>query len=353
MGRSRRRLLGAVAGIPVFAVLTAIGQDEADARRKGRGRKRSHRPGRKKNNRKGKRKGAATCHVCPDGCAFSSVQAAHDAAQDGDKIILCEGTYTEAVTIHKNVSLAARKGDNVVLRGTGSGSVVTVQPNVTTTISGGPTITGGTGTLVDGVLRGGGIFTYGNLTVTGSVLITENSAGQGGGIFNGGTLTLSGANTIVHDNTATADGAGIYNERTASVTIDAALIHKNAATGNGGGVYNSGDQTSLVIRNNAQVALNTANQGAGMYTTSVDGPELPNVSIADSSITQNVASTVGGGIFNVGCPISLTSSTVFENTATIAGGIFNTEGGVITLDTESAVVDNHPDDCVGTDACDG
>jgi hypothetical protein len=349
-GRSRRRLLGAVTGLPVFAMLTAIGQDEAEARRKGRGRKRSHRPGRKKNNRKGKRKGAATCHVCPDGCKFSSVQAAHDAAQDGDKIILCEGTYAEAVTITKNVTLTGRAGNQVVLQGDGSGTVVTVQPKTTVTISGRTSISGGTGTLINGVVSGGGIVNWGTLTVTGGAIVIANTAARGGGIYNDGTLMVTGADTRIHDNTATTDGGGIYNERGADVTIDNAQVHKNAATGNGGGIFNSG-MAHLIIQNNAQVNDNTAAQGAGIYST-VGFDSSVSATMTDSSVTGNVASEIGGGIFNVGGPVTLKSSTVFQNTAKIAGGIFNTAGGVITLDSESAVVDNDPTDCVGTDACD-
>ncbi|MCA9879908.1 MAG: hypothetical protein KC442_19070 [Thermomicrobiales bacterium] len=135
------------------------------------------------------------------------------------------------------------------------------------------------------------------------------------------------------------------------MTVDAALIHKNAATGNGGGIFSSSNDASLTIRNNAQVYDNTAQQGAGIYTTVGIDVEPPTVSITDSSITGNVASTVGGSIFNDGCPVSLTSSTVFQNAAAIAGGFFNTAGGAMTHDSESAVVDNTPTTCVGTDAC--
>jgi hypothetical protein len=343
-----------VTGLPVVALLTSLGQDEADARRKGRGRRRSHRPGRKKDNRKGKRKGqgAGTCHVCPAGCAFTSVQAAHDAAQDGDHLVLCAGTYTESVTIQKNVTFAARSGDTVVLQGTGSGSVFTVQPRTTTTIGGTTWITGGAGTHNNGVVSGGGIVNWGTLTITDRAIVIQNTAARGGGIYNNGTLTVLGADALVHDNTATADGGGIYNERAAIVTIDNGQVHRNAAAGNGGGIFNSSDNSSLTLRNNAQVVDNTAKQGAGIYTTVGFDVEPPVVSIADSSITGNVASEIGGGIFNDGCGVSLTSSTVFQNTAKIAGGIFNTAGGLITLDSESAVVDNDPTDCVGTDACD-
>jgi hypothetical protein len=68
--------------------------------------------------------------------------------------------------------------------------------------------------------------------------------------------------------------------------------------------------------------------------------------------TGNGSVTVGAGIFNSGGTVELASSTVFENDASdTGGGIFNTQGGLVTLDNQSAVVDNDPNNCVGTNAC--
>jgi len=350
---SRRRVLGLAAALTAVAGLAAVTQDDADARRKRHGRKRSHRPGRRKDNRKGKRKGQPPCLVCPEGCAFTSVQAAHDAAQDGDRLILCNGAYTEAVTIQKNVDLVTRAGHQVTLQGTGSGSVVTVQSGTTTTISGRTAISGGTGTLVDGILRGGGILNYGNLTVTGESIVYANSADEGGGIFNGSvaSLAITGQFTRVHLNTATSDGAGIYNDGGSTLLIDDAQIHRNTAAGNGGGVFN-GRSATVTIQNNAQIYDNTAAQGGGIYTTIGIDTNPGSVTLSDSSVTGNTATNAGGGIFNDGDVVTLKASTVFNNTATVtAGGIFNTEGGVVTLDARSAALDNQPNNCVGTDAC--
>ena len=53
---SRRRLLGVLAALPVGGLLAALGEDEAAARNKGQGRKRSHRAGNQKRKRQRRRK---------------------------------------------------------------------------------------------------------------------------------------------------------------------------------------------------------------------------------------------------------------------------------------------------------
>ena len=50
--------------------------------------------------------------------------------------------------------------------------------------------------------------------------------------------------------------------------------------------------------------------------------------------------------------MTLQTSTIFRNDAgDTGGGIFNTQGGVVTLDNQSAVRRNDPNNCVGTNAC--
>jgi hypothetical protein len=357
---TRRRLLARFAAHLPVAGLVAL-REETEARGRHHGHHRGHHPGKGKKNRKGKRNGgkgrrAGKCDVCTVSgkCPHTSIQAAHDAANAGDTLTLCAGTYTENVTISKPLTLASRKGETVTLQATSTGSVVTIQPDATTTLTK-MWISGGNGTLINGVLSGGGIVNYGTLTVNGGTIVTQNTAARGGGIYNAtnGTLTILGNGTFVARNMASADGGGIYNDRGATLTIDNALVGKNTATGNGGGIYNTGLDATVTIQNNAQIQENIAAQGAGIYSDiGIDSPGTTIVTITDSSVTQNQASQAGGGIFNVAATVSLKTSTIFNNVATITGGgILNTEGGVVTLDAQSAVLDNTPDNCVGTNAC--
>jgi hypothetical protein len=106
---------------------------------------------------------------------------------------------------------------------------------------------------------------------------------------------------------------------------------------------------SLIIQNNSEIGDNEAKNGGGIYN------EAPaTLTVIDSAITNNEADDLGGGIFNGGGTVDLQISTVFENKAhETGGGIFNTQGGVVTLDNQSAVVENSPNNCVGTNACRG
>ncbi len=71
---------------------------------------------------------AAELHVCPSGCAYSSVQAAVDAANDGDVIKMAAGVYTD---------VSVRPRDDITTTG-----VVTqvVYVSKTVTIQGGYTM---------------------------------------------------------------------------------------------------------------------------------------------------------------------------------------------------------------------
>lgn len=230
------------------------------------------------------------------------MQAAVDAAAAGSTITICQGSYDGNVTIGKNLTLVGAGADDTKLKGTG-GSVVTVAQNVTATVSA-VTISGGTGTPNEGFLEGGGVFNRGTLTLI-DVVVTGNQAERGGGILNFDEVDLTLDHTIVTGNKAVSDTPG--------ATF-------------GGGIYNRGGQVTLT---NTPVRENEADNGngRGVYLT-------------------------GPGIFGRDATLALVATTISDNDAGDTGcGVFNTNDGVVTLDAQSAVVDNDPNNCVGTAAC--
>src|SRR6266567_2280829 len=200
------------------------------------------------------------CVGSKPGC-FATIQAAVDAANDGDTITIAPGTFAGGVAIDVSVDL----------RGAGAGA---------TTISGGApvltlgkefaateptisisrvTITGGVNSSVPdhAVTQGGGVripqaagFTTGaTVTISESTVASQQllpsgfcgasdcSFASGGGIFNEGTLTL--INTRVSDNQAGAAGSvtvvaragGIMNSRRGTLTLQHSSVTGNRALG--------------------------------------------------------------------------------------------------------------------------
>jgi hypothetical protein len=247
------------------------------------------------------------------GC-YSTVQAAVDAAHDGDAISIAPGTYAGGVTVDVSVTIVGAGAGSTIIKG--GGPVLTIgvihaasQPTVSIT---GVTITGGVATG-DGTVtfdgRGGGVYIPGSATGVGATvtirnsLITRNRAtpgstvdsgepcpgganclyagGFGGGIADVGKLTL--INTTVSNNTA---GGGL------------------ASNGAGGGIWtatNGGPGELTLI--NSSVTGNTASvsapngrfaQGAGIFVQ--DGEAFVVRNSVVSNNTSSVVSSFGSGI---------------------------------------------------------
>lgn len=386
--RSRRRFVrDGLLGLGFGALGIAAHVDETSAGRRSRRKKRNRRQQRRNNSNGGNgaldpgagpgnpaggnRLGATNCTVCASNCPYSTIQAAIDAAVAGSTIVICDGLYTEDITIGKNLTLAAVEGAEVEIEGTGTTSVVTVQSGATVTLQE-LEISEGTGTPTASGRFGGGILNGGTLTI-GKLTIGRNSADRGGAIANSGHLTVSdtiiGANraqlgagiynltggvlvltaaTQITRNVASSGGGGIYNE-VGRVTINQSTIQMNTASTDGGGVFNRG---TMILENGAVIDNNEAQNGGGAFNLGNVGAERPTLSVVNSAITNNEATALGGGVFNQDGVVTLKGGTILENTAkTLGGGIFTTDGGTVELDAESAVIDNKPDNCIGSDAC--
>ena len=163
--------------------------------------------------------GACHCDVCGSGCAFSSVQAAIDAASSGATITLCAGTYIGNVTIGKNLSLMGA-GDagagETRLTGTGLGRVVRIPTGVTVILQD-LRISGGGGP------DGGGIANFNTLTLTDSTVELNVATNNGGGIYNDGTATLNHSDVVLN---SAAFGGGIY-KNAGTVTLTNSVVSGN------------------------------------------------------------------------------------------------------------------------------
>src|SRR4051794_23058864 len=155
--------------------------------------------------------------------------------------------------------------------------------------------------IIDGGAQYRGLRVAAGATVTLShFTIRHGAASQGGsdggGVLNQGTTVLD----AVHITKSRAtNGGGVANAAAASLSIQHSLIDENVATGDGGGVYNLG---------------------------SVETTPVTLVSVSDSTVFNNSAGTLTGGISNQnnGGFLIVGRSTIADNTGGkgAVGGVF-------------------------------
>jgi hypothetical protein len=318
---------------------------------------------------------AASLRVCSDASnCYPSIQAAINAATDGDKVMIAPGTYQGSLSIGKNLTLHGAGAGETTITQASSESVITIDSGVSVTIRG-VKVTGGYalvctippgGGPLDAIPSGGGggINNSGMLTLAESA-VSGNLGFLGGGIHNAGAATLH--HSTVSENGAAncgtpsdfdRGGNGIYNVGT--LTLNESTVSRNGGY-LGGGIRNIGIATvkgSNVSGNGAWYGGGIGNSGTLTLTdTTVTGNwaiygaggiynlDQATLTLRNSAVSGNSALGSGGGIYNAGTATLYDSAvTGNEIQAGLGGGIRNV--GTLTL-RDSTVSGNIPDDCVG------
>ena len=288
---------------------------------------------------------ACRCDVCASGCPYATVQAAVADGAGPSIIRICAGTYTEAITIDRDVRLigagdGAGAGDTI-LHGTGTNSVMTINTGRIVMLER-LRITGGNRSFgVAGGINSAGTVTLTHCTVTGN----HAEAGGGGGIVNAGRLTLDASHVTNNDagvgTGGASGGGGIYNVHFGSCRVtlkNGSTVAGNTATGSGGGVVNDSGCT-LTLLSGSSITDNDATSGAGIHNSGT-------LTLIESAVAHNSATTSGGGIYNNtgGTVTLLEGSTITGNDAPSGGGILNFSGGVVNL-VDGSIASNNPDNC--------
>lgn len=307
-----------------------------------------------------------------EGTTYETLQAAIDAAQDGETVVLAKDV-TENININKSITLDL---NGKTLTGLGDDSVVTItgsdtEVTVTSSAEEKGIITGGIGSKEHKNLFGGGLFIVdatvklenlivtknqtvglsGNYTRTGgggiaavnaavtlnNVAVTENnrsaiSNGGGGILAEGGSLTIKGS--TIEGNSSNGTGGGIFAENTL-VNIDTSFIQKNHTQNNGGGIY---------IANDSRAQRLTFGEDTIIITMPEDESSISNTTIGD-----NIANGLGGGMYiGGGHCLRISNSTITGNRVVHSsgngqgGGIVGYSMGELTLD-HTAITDNEAD----------
>ena len=232
-----------------------------------------------------------------------TLQAAVDAASDGDTILLKKGTYHENIVINKSVTLI----------GFGPGSTIISGD------TGAEIIKGGVINITKPFLQSSGP----NVTLVG-MTIMQGTAQYGGGIFNSeGTLTLSGVS--ITNSTASFSGGGIYNQM-GTVVMNGSMVAENTAKV-GAGVMNDGG--TFVLNEGSSISGNSAQIAGGL--DNLAGTVIMN---DGSSLTNNSATYDGGGMYSYFySTITLNGGTITGNTAETGtgGGIYSDSDSIVNL----------------------
>jgi parallel beta-helix repeat protein len=250
---------------------------------------------------------ATTIHVPGD---KPSIQAAIDAAANGDTVLVADGTYNENIDFKgKAITVKSVNGPAVtIIDGGAMDTVVKFSTHETSaSILNGFTVRNGA--LAQGsISSGSGIYVAGssptisnnvisnNLGCAGSGIdvdfaspliqgntITNNSQGGCSGGTGGGGILIIGAsnpqilNNTISNNSTGADGGGISLFAAGTPTISGNVVSGNVAAGQGGGISMVNDSDAVVLNN--VFTGNTASQGGGiaaLVPSGAPGPTLVN-----------------------------------------------------------------------------
>jgi hypothetical protein len=180
---------------------------------------------------------------------------------------------------------------------------------------------------------GGGILSRENLVLNNCTVTGNEATGAGGGIHATLGASLSIMDSAITSNEAGSRGGGIF-APSAVVTLTNTAVSENTSLDQGGGVYMEtfGAVTGGVFSNNTSQST-----GGGIAVGYAGGPGGRGVVVSDSLITGNT----GGGIWGRYANISVSGSTISNNSTSGSGaGIYVISGGSIAV-TNSTVSNNH------------
>src|SRR6478672_1502362 len=262
------------------------------------------------------------------GC-YATIQAAVDAAVDGDRISIAPGTYAGGVVVGKSIDLRGTGAQTTVI--SGGGPVLTIGGAGD---AGQPTVSIARITVTDGVNTGDPTVAFG-----GGILIPFAS---GGG---------RGATVIVADSVITA------NRATPTVAAPVGPPCPGGpcgfARGDGGGIWNAGALTLLrttVSGNEAGGPVASDAHGGGIWSAGVGTLTLRNCAVSGNRsavVPPNGRFAIGGGVhIQDGGGLAITNSVVAGNTASLRshlpGGLemIANGGGVHVGDDSDVTIDN-------------
>jgi parallel beta-helix repeat protein/predicted outer membrane repeat protein len=292
----------------------------------------------------------------------TTIQAAIDAAWNGDIVQIADGTYTgdgnrDLDTKAKRVTVRSQSGNanNCVIdcqgsagsphrgfyirRGEGSSTVLRNLKIMNAWVSsygGGinisscsPTIEGCILSANHAGIDGGGIMnSQGNPAITGCTFISNTAGDAGGGMLNH-TCSPVLTNCTFQSNWALWGGGGMYNYES-SPTLNSCTFRYNESEHWGGGLHNAGTHATPYLYD-CVFQENQAIDGAGMYCR--QGAEVT-LEDCDFIVNNTYTAGKGGGIYSSESDLYLTRCLFDGNEAAVdGGGIYGTTSNSASVDS--------------------
>jgi len=287
-----------------------------------------------------------TLHVPTE---YPTIQAAIDAATEGDLVLIADGTYTGLGNRGldfkgKPITVRSENGpENCVIdcENSGRGFYFHNGESETSAIIG-LTIRNANSQYTPDSSYGGGIYCYESSPLIRDCVITRNTAEHSGGgiacrsaspfiinctitqntfispfgLHGGGGVACDAADPIISGcrilENVGSDGGGVWLINGASPTIKDCVIGGNSA-GTGGGVGGYGNPTII----SCIIAGNVANEvGGGIAVGSSS-----QASILNCLLSQNSASARGGGLGVLGGTVTVTNCTFTDNFSKVGGAV--------------------------------
>jgi hypothetical protein len=294
--------------------------------------------------------------VCPTGCAYSSVQAAVDAAAPGDVIAIAAGAYTE-VTTRNGLQQAVYITKSLTLRGGYRADFAARDPQVySTTLDAqgqgrvlyidGTAITGSITVTLDGLRITGGRWSSSEYVTYNDLPPDQPANGvwwapPGGGVrVQRANVTLLDS-TLYDNHTFNGLGSGLF-QHYGTLNMQRSTVKANSGTGDpyepgigdcGGGLFllqaTASISNSFILTNSAgygdEVSHATDAYGGGIFLS------YSTALIEQTTIQGNVASRHdsgwGGGLYSEYGTVSLFDSRVMSNTAALVYSYYGQQGG--------------------------
>ena len=278
----------------------------------------------------------------------STIQAAIDAAWDGDIVEVADGTYTgngnrDLDTKAKRITVRSQSGNanNCVIncqgsagtphrgfyihQGEGMGTVIQnlkIINGWTSGSGGGIYVTNCSPTIENCILSanyaqvdGGGFYNYqGNPAVTGCIFMGNTAIDAGGGMLNH-TCSPVLTRCVFQSNSSTWGAAGLHNYA-ASPTLNQCTFKYNISSNWGGGLHNDGTLAHPYLYD-CMFQDNQAKEGGGIYNRNGAHPTLFDCYFV---VNSTLAAGRGGAIYATGSQLTLTRCTFDANEATVDGG---------------------------------